>query len=72
MVVGELPEPVDFLVVGAGAAGTLLGLELARHGIEARVVDRLPGPSPYSRAITSAIRVRKRASPQATSPAPSR
>ncbi len=44
-------EP-EVLVVGAGAAGTLLGLELARHGIEARVVDRLPGPSPYSRAIT--------------------
>lgn len=40
------------MVVGAGAAGTLLGLELARHGIEARVIDRLPGPSPYSRAIT--------------------
>jgi NADPH-dependent dioxygenase len=40
------------LVVGAGAAGTMLALSLARHGIDARVVDRLPAPSPYSRAVT--------------------
>jgi len=40
------------LIVGAGAAGTMLALELARHGIGARVVDRLPGPSPHSRAVT--------------------
>lgn len=40
------------LVIGAGAAGTMLALELARHGVEARVVDRLPAPSPYSRAVT--------------------
>jgi NADPH-dependent dioxygenase len=40
------------LVVGAGAAGTVLALELARHGVEARVVDRLPAPSPFSRAVT--------------------
>jgi len=43
---------VPVLVVGAGAAGTMLGLDLARHGIEARVVDRLPGPTAQSRAIT--------------------
>jgi 2-polyprenyl-6-methoxyphenol hydroxylase-like FAD-dependent oxidoreductase len=30
----------------------MLALELARHGIAARVVDRLPAPSPYSRAVT--------------------
>ena len=40
------------LVIGAGAAGTMLALELARHCVEARVVDRLPAPSPYSRAVT--------------------
>lgn len=40
------------LVVGSGAAGTMLALSLARHGVEARVVDRLPAPSPYSRAVT--------------------
>ncbi len=43
---------IPVLVVGAGAAGTMLALALARHGIEARVVDRLPAPSPYSRAVT--------------------
>jgi 2-polyprenyl-6-methoxyphenol hydroxylase-like FAD-dependent oxidoreductase len=48
--VADIDVPV--LVVGAGAAGTLLALELARHGVAARVVDRLAGPSPYSRAVT--------------------
>jgi 2-polyprenyl-6-methoxyphenol hydroxylase-like FAD-dependent oxidoreductase len=43
---------IPVLVVGAGAAGTMLALALARHGVEARVVDRLPAPSPYSRAVT--------------------
>jgi NADPH-dependent dioxygenase len=43
---------IPVLVVGAGAAGTMLALALARAGIEARVVDRLPSPSPYSRAVT--------------------
>ncbi|MBN1239476.1 MAG: FAD-dependent monooxygenase [Gammaproteobacteria bacterium] len=43
---------VPVLVVGAGAAGTMLTLELARRGIEARTVDRLPGPATTSRAIT--------------------
>jgi len=43
---------VDVLVVGAGAAGTMLALELARFGVDFLAVDRLPGPSPYSRAIT--------------------
>ncbi|MEO8464770.1 MAG: FAD-dependent monooxygenase [Gammaproteobacteria bacterium] len=43
---------IPVLVVGAGAAGTMLALSLARHGIQARVVDRLPAPSPYSRAVT--------------------
>jgi len=43
---------IPVLVVGGGAAGSVLALELARHGVEARVVDRLPGPAPTSRAIT--------------------
>lgn len=42
---------IPVLVVGGGAAGTMLALELARHGVAARVVDRLQEPSPYSRAI---------------------
>lgn len=40
------------LVVGAGAAGSMLALELARRGIQHRVVDRLPQASSYSRAVT--------------------
>lgn len=40
------------LIVGGGAAGTMLTLELARRGIEARTVDRLPAPQTTSRAIT--------------------
>lgn len=39
------------LIVGGGAAGTMLSLELARHGVEFRAVDRLPGPGRTSRAI---------------------
>jgi NADPH-dependent dioxygenase len=40
------------LIVGGGAAGTLLHLELARRGVAARSIDRLPGPAPTSRAVT--------------------
>lgn len=43
---------VPVLIVGAGAAGTMLALELARHGVEFRAVDRLEGPQTTSRAIT--------------------
>ena len=40
------------LIVGGGAAGSMLLLELARRGVPARCIDRLPGPAPTSRAIT--------------------
>ncbi len=40
------------LIVGSGAAGSMLALELARFGIDFRCVDRLPEPSRYSRAVT--------------------
>lgn len=43
---------VPILVVGGGAAGSMLALELARRGVEARVVDRLPRPGATSRALT--------------------
>lgn len=42
----------EVLVVGGGASGSMMALELARHGVGARTVDRLPGPSTRSRAIT--------------------
>jgi 2-polyprenyl-6-methoxyphenol hydroxylase-like FAD-dependent oxidoreductase len=43
---------VPVLVIGGGAAGTMLTLELARFGVEARTVDRLPAAGTTSRAIT--------------------
>ncbi len=43
---------VPVLVVGGGAAGTMLTLELARHGVEFRTIDRLPQAGATSRAIT--------------------
>jgi 2-polyprenyl-6-methoxyphenol hydroxylase-like FAD-dependent oxidoreductase len=43
---------VPVLIVGAGAAGTMLTLELARRGVDARTIDRLPKPGDTSKAIT--------------------
>lgn len=39
------------LIAGAGPVGLTLALELARHGIRARIIDRNTEPSPYCRAI---------------------
>ncbi len=43
---------VPVMIIGGGAAGTMLHLELARRGVRARSVDRLPGPATTTRAIT--------------------
>ncbi|MFO1502314.1 MAG: FAD-dependent monooxygenase [Steroidobacteraceae bacterium] len=43
---------IPVLIVGGGAAGTLLHLELARRGVQTRSIDRLPRPAPTSRAVT--------------------
>lgn len=40
MVVGELPEPVDFLVVGGGPGGYVAALAAAQHGRRVVLVDR--------------------------------
>lgn len=40
------------LVVGGGAAGTMLSLQLSRYGAEFRTIDRLTEPATTSRAIT--------------------
>jgi NADPH-dependent dioxygenase len=43
---------VPVLIVGAGAAGTMLTLELARRGVNVRTIDRLAKPGDTSKAIT--------------------
>jgi 2-polyprenyl-6-methoxyphenol hydroxylase-like FAD-dependent oxidoreductase len=42
---------VPVAIVGAGPTGVLLAIELARRGVEARVLDKQPGRSPETRAI---------------------
>ncbi len=42
---------LEVLVVGAGPVGLTMASELARHGVRCRIIDRLPQPSPYCRAI---------------------
>jgi 2-polyprenyl-6-methoxyphenol hydroxylase-like FAD-dependent oxidoreductase len=42
---------VPILIVGGGAVGCVLSMELARRGIEYRCIDRMPGPGRESRAI---------------------
>ena len=43
---------IPVLIVGGGAAGTMLALELARRDVAARTVDRLAAPAQTSRAIS--------------------
>src|SRR5262245_49462964 len=42
---------VPVLIVGGGAVGCVLSMELARRGIEFRCIERMPGPGRESRAI---------------------
>jgi 2-polyprenyl-6-methoxyphenol hydroxylase-like FAD-dependent oxidoreductase len=41
----------DVLVVGAGPVGLTMAAELARHGVRARIIEKLAAPLPYCRAI---------------------
>ena len=42
---------VPVLIVGGGAVGCVLSMELARRGVEFRCIDRMPAPAGESRAI---------------------
>lgn len=42
---------MNILIVGAGPAGLTAGVELARRGIRATVIDRRAGGSGLSRAV---------------------
>ena len=50
MLTGSLESKV--LIVGAGPTGLLLGINLLRSGVSCRVIDKLPRPSPGSRALS--------------------
>jgi 2-polyprenyl-6-methoxyphenol hydroxylase-like FAD-dependent oxidoreductase len=41
----------EVLVVGSGPVGLTVAGELARHDTRCRIIDQLPSPSPYCRAI---------------------
>ncbi|MER5636275.1 FAD-dependent monooxygenase [Kitasatospora sp. NPDC002227] len=41
----------EVLVVGAGPVGLTAAAELRRHGVDCRIVDRLPTPQPYAKAV---------------------
>jgi 2-polyprenyl-6-methoxyphenol hydroxylase-like FAD-dependent oxidoreductase len=43
--------PPAVLVVGAGPVGLTMAAELARHGQRCRIIDRLPAPSGFCKAI---------------------
>lgn len=46
-----MTSDIPVLIVGGGAVGSVLSMELARRGIEYRCIDRMPGPGRESRAI---------------------
>jgi 2-polyprenyl-6-methoxyphenol hydroxylase-like FAD-dependent oxidoreductase len=41
----------EVLIVGAGPVGLTMAAELARHGVRSRIIDKLPAPLPFCRAI---------------------
>jgi 2-polyprenyl-6-methoxyphenol hydroxylase-like FAD-dependent oxidoreductase len=42
---------VDVLVVGAGPVGLTAAAELRRHGVDCRIVDTMPEPQHYAKAV---------------------
>ena len=45
-----MPASTEVLIIGAGPSGLFAAVELARHGVRARVVEREPGPHTQARA----------------------
>src|SRR5258707_15242416 len=41
----------DVLITGAGPTGLTLALWLTKLGVRVRIIDSLPEPAPYSRAL---------------------
>lgn len=48
---GRTPGSDRVLVVGAGPTGLMAACELLRHGIDVRLIDRNPEPSPFPKAL---------------------
>lgn len=46
-----LPGQCDVLIVGAGPTGLMLANQLARHGVDAVIIDRHGGPARETRAL---------------------
>jgi 2-polyprenyl-6-methoxyphenol hydroxylase-like FAD-dependent oxidoreductase len=42
---------MNVLVVGAGPVGLAMACELVRHGVNCRLIDKSPSPSPLSKAL---------------------
>lgn len=47
---GSAPVP-EVLIVGAGPTGLTLGIRLRQQGVACRIIERLPAPLPWSRAL---------------------
>src|SRR5512138_1852800 len=45
------PGQCDVLIVGAGPTGLMLANQLARHGVDAVIIDRHAGPARETRAL---------------------
>ena len=41
----------DVLIVGAGPVGLTAAAELRRHGVDCRLIDKLPARLPYAKAV---------------------